>query len=155
MRDYGKAVSLLKGLLKSFVYAFNGIKNAVLTERNFRIHMTAIFFVLYFSVLYGLTPTQYAVLYLILAAVPALELVNTAVEKAVDLATDKRCELAKIAKDSAAAAVLVAAFGALGVAISLFSDTEKFKFALSTALSLPHLPILVITAIFWIYFIFF
>ena len=40
----------VKSLMKSFVYAFNGIKNAVLTERNFRIHMTAIFFVLYFAV---------------------------------------------------------------------------------------------------------
>ena len=145
----------MRGLLKSFVYAFNGIKNAVLTERNFRIHMTAIFFVLYFASLYGLDSTQYAVLALVLALIPALELVNTAVEKSVDLSTEEHNELAKIAKDSSAAAVLVAAFGAIGVAVALFSDIEKLKVALSAVFSLPHLPILIIAVIFWIYFIFF
>ncbi len=145
----------MKGLLKSFVYAFNGIKNAVLTERNFRIHMTAIFFVLYFAALYGLNSMQYAVLFLVLALVPALELVNTAVEKTVDLVTSERMELAKLAKDSAAAAVLVAALGSVFVAVSLFSDSGKFYNALSAAISFPHLPILIMTAIFWIYFIFF
>lgn len=145
----------MRGLLKSFVYAFNGIKNAILTERNFRIHMTAIFFVLYFAALYGLDSTQYAVLALVLALIPALELVNTAVEKSVDLSTEERNELAKIAKDSSAAAVLVAAFGAIGVAVALFSDIEKLKVTLSAVFSLPHLPILIIAVIFWIYFIFF
>ena len=145
----------MKGLLNSFVYAFNGIKNAILTERNFRIHMTAIFFVLYFAALYGLDSTQYAVLALVLALIPALELVNTAVEKSVDLSTEEHNELAKISKDSSAAAVLVAAFGAIGVAVALFSDIEKLKVALSAVFSLPHLPILIIAVIFWIYFIFF
>ncbi len=145
----------MRGLLKSFVYAFNGIKNAVLTERNFRIHMTAIFFVLYFAALYGLDSTQYAVLALVLALIPTLELVNTAVEKSVDLSTEEHNELAKIAKDSSAAAVLVAAFGAIGVAVALFSDIEKLKVALSAVFSLPHLPILIIAVILWIYFIFF
>lgn len=145
----------MRGLLKSFVYAFNGIKNAILTERNFRIHMTAIFFVLYFAALYGLDSTQYAVLALVLALIPSLELVNTAVEKSVDLSTEEYNELAKIAKDSSAAAVLVAAFGAIGVAVALFSDIEKLKVALSAVFSLPHLPILIIAVILWIYFIFF
>lgn len=145
----------MKGLLKSFVYAFNGIRNAILTERNFRIHMTAIFFVLYFAALYGLDSTQYSVLALVLALIPTLELVNTAVEKSVDLSTEEHNELAKIAKDSSAAAVLVAAFGAIGVAVALFSDIEKLKVALSAVFSLPHLPILIIAVIFWIYFIFF
>ncbi len=155
LRYYGEAAMGLRRLLKSFVYAFNGVKNAILTERNFRIHMTAIFFVLYFSALYGLGSVQYAVLIFVLALIPALELINTAVEKTVDLCTDKYHELAKIAKDSSAAAVLVASIGAVGVAAALFSDSEKLKAALSAAVSLPHLPILIITAIFWIYFIFF
>ena len=148
-------MSGLKGLLKSFVYAFSGIKNAILTERNFRIHMTAIFFVLYFSALYGLEPTQYAILALILALVPALELINTAVEKVVDLSTEEYHELAKIAKDSSAAAVLVACFGAVGVAVFMFSDIEKLRTAISAVISFPHIAILLPAAIFCIYFIFF
>lgn len=145
----------MKGLLKSFAYAFNGLKNAILTERNFRIHMAAIYFVLYFASLYGLTSTQYAVLAIILALIPALELVNTALENTVNMITEKHSDFAKIAKDSAAAAVLVASIGAVGVAISLFSDVEKLLNALNLILSIPHFPILIITAIFWIYFIFF
>lgn len=145
----------MKGLLKSFVYAFSGIKNMILTERNFRIHMTAIFFVLYFAALYGLEPTQYAILSVVLTLVPALELVNTAVENAVNLSSKEFSEFAKIAKDSAAGAVLVASIGAVGVAAALFSDIEKLKEAFTAVFSLPHLPILIITAIFWIYFIFF
>ena len=145
----------MKGLLRSFVYAFNGIKNAVLTERNFRIHLTAIFFVLYFSFLYGLDSSQYGILVLILFIVPALELLNTAIENIVNMKTEEFNKYAKIAKDSAAAAVLVSAIGALGVAVSLFSDVEKLKNAIGTAITLPHLIILLFTAAFWIYFIFF
>ena len=145
----------MKGLLKNFVYAFNGIKNAVLTERNFRIHLTAIFFVLYFSFLYGLDSTQYGILALILSIVPSLELINTAIENAVNIKTEDFNEYAKTAKDSCAAAVLVTAIGSLGVAVSLFSDIEKLSSAIRAAISLPHLIILVLAAIFWIYFIFF
>ncbi len=145
----------MKGLIRSFVYAFNGIKYAVLTERNFRIHLAAIFFVLYFSFLYGLEVSQYGILALILAIVPSLELVNTAIENAVNVKTEGFNSYAKIAKDSAAAAVLISAIASLGVAVSLFSDLEKLVVAIRTAISLPHLIILVLAAIFWIYFIFF
>ncbi len=145
----------MKGLIKSFIYAFNGIKNAVLTERNFRIHLTAIFLVLYFSFLYGLDSLQYGILSLTLRIVPALELVNTAIEKAVDLKTEEFNEYAKIAKDSAAAAVLVSAIGSLGVAVSLFSDIEKLVEAIRNVIALPHLVILISAAILAIYFIFF
>ena len=150
-----KAVVRLKGLLRSFVYAFNGVKHAVMTQRNFRIHLAAIFFTLYFSFLYGLEAVQYGILALILLIVPALELVNTAIENVVNLKTESFNEFAKIAKDSAAAAVLIAAIGSLGVAVSLFSDVEKLKNAIGTAITLPHLIILLFTAAFWIYFIFF
>ncbi len=145
----------MKGLLRSFVYAFNGIKNAVLTERNFRIHLAAIFFTLYFSFLYGLDSSQYGILVLILSIVPALELLNTAIENIVNMKTEEFNEYAKIAKDSAAAAVLVSAIGALGVAVSLFSDIEKLKQAIHSAITFPHLIILLLSAVFWIYFIFF
>lgn len=145
----------MKGLAKSFVYAVNGIKYAVTAERNFRIHITAIFFVLYFSVLYGLSAIQYSILSLILAIIPASELFNTALEKVVDMIFSGYDENAKIVKDVAAGAVLVLALGSVGVAVSMFSDVNKLRFAVEAAVSLPHLPILSIAAVFGIYFIFF
>lgn len=145
----------MKGLLKSFLYALNGIKYMIFEERNFRIHITAIFFVLYFSVLYGLSSSQYAVLVLILSLVPALELINTAIEKTVDIKAKEFDENAKISKDASAGAVLVLSIGAVGIAVALFSDLEKLKIALFTIMSLPHLPILIVAVILAVYFIFF
>ena len=112
----------MKGLLNSFVYALNGIRYMLVKERNFRIHVTAICFVLYFSVIYGLPPFQYSVLILLLSLVPALELINTAIEKTVDIKAKEYDENAKIAKDASAGAVLVLSIGAVGIAITLFSD---------------------------------
>ena len=92
---------------------------------------------------------------MILLIVPALELVNTAIENAVNLKTESFNEFAKISKDSSAAAVLIAAIGSLGVAVSLFSDIEKLKNAMTLAITLPHVIILLLAAVFCIYFIFF
>lgn len=145
----------MKGLLKSFVYALNGLKYMLLEERNFRIHITAIFFVLYFSVLYGLSSSQYAVLILILSLVPALELINTAIEKTVDIKAKEFDENAKISKDASAGAVLVLSIGAVGIALALFSDFVKLKTTLLVIMSLPHLPILIVAVVLAVYFIFF
>ena len=56
----------------------------------------------------------------------ALEAVNTAVEKAVDLETSECNELAKISKDAAAGAVLIAAIGSVAVGISILWQPEAF-----------------------------
>ena len=68
----------------------------------------------------GLPPIQLAVLVLTVAAVLVLELLNTAIESVVDLAIGRRFHpLAKVAKDCAAAAVLVASISSLVIALLL------------------------------------
>ena len=122
-----KRFGWLKAIFRSFVFAFAGIKNVVLKERNFRIHLVAIYVVSVFSVIYGLTTSEYAIIYLTCFIVLALEIVNTAVEAIIDLRIYEENEYARLAKDAAAAGVLVAAICAILVAVFLFSDLDKLS----------------------------
>lgn len=112
-------------LLKSFSYAFRGIWICIHQERNFRIHTVAILTVVIFSILYGLPIDKYPVLILILALVPSLEAINTAIERAVDIEAENPHPLAKDAKDAASGAVLISAIASVVMACFLFSDIEK------------------------------
>ncbi len=107
--------------------AFRGIVHAILSERNFRVHIVAMCTVIYFGAVFGITGTEWAVLGLVISAVMAAELVNTSVEAIVDKLSPEKCNLARVAKDSAAAAVLVLAVGAVIVAAFIFSEKEGWK----------------------------
>jgi diacylglycerol kinase (ATP) len=101
----------------SFRYAAQGLIYGFASQRNFRIHvvMGAVVFAL--GVWLQLPTAQLAVLVLTVAAVLVLELLNTATEAVVDLAIGRRFHpLARIAKDCAAAAVLVAALSSVLIA---------------------------------------
>ena len=89
-----------------------------------RFHLVAMVSVLYFSGYYSFTPVQQAVLYLTIAAVISLELINTAIETTVDLCCPQQHPLAKRAKDAAAGGVLIAAIAAVFVGLRLFWQTE-------------------------------
>ena len=110
------------GLLRSFGYAFQGVVACLLGERNFRIHTLAGAMAIAMGAYYQLSGTQWAVLLLAIALVLCCEAVNTAVEAAVDLVSPGEHPLAKLAKDCAAGAVLLAAAGSVGVGFCLFGD---------------------------------
>lgn len=112
----------IKKFFRGFGYAWQGIVYAVRTQINFRFHIVAALWVTVISKFYELSKAEYAVLFITIALVISMELINTAVEKAVDLITDKKSELAKAAKDTAAGAVLISAAGAVIVAVCLFGD---------------------------------
>ena len=76
---------------------------------------------------FEVTRTQYAILFVMCAAVMAGELVNTAVERAVDLASTEKTEFGKIAKDCAAGAVLVSAIFAVLCGIAILAQPEAFS----------------------------
>ena len=117
----------MRALLKSFVYAFRGILAAVKTQRNMRIHLTAAVYVTAFSFFYDLTRTEYALLALTFGAVISCEMINTAVEAAVDISSPDYSEKAGFAKDVAAGAVLVAAIFAVVVGVLLFGDIAVIR----------------------------
>jgi diacylglycerol kinase (ATP) len=104
----------------SFRYAAKGLIYGFSSQRNFRIHVITGVVVFGLALWLGLSLDRLAVLVLTIAAVLVLELLNTATEAVVDLAIGRQFHpLAKIAKDCAAGAVLVAALASLLIALLL------------------------------------
>ena len=107
-------------LRKTFGYAFEGILTGIRKERNMRIHTAAMILVVFFGTVLGLSATEWCICLVLFGLVMGLELVNTAVEAVVDLVTEERKPLAKIAKDTAAGAVLIAAIMAAVIGCIIF-----------------------------------
>ena len=105
---------------RGFVYAWNGIRAAVKEERNFRFHLCAAFYAFVAAYWAGLSAVETALIALCVAAVMALELMNSAVERAVDKPDTTHWWTAGAAKDMAAGAVLVMALATLVIAVFLF-----------------------------------
>lgn len=110
---------------KSFKNANSGIINSIKNERNMRIHLSVFNLIIIFAYFYGLSRAEWAVLLITCASVIGAELINTAIENAVDTSTDKICETARISKDSAAGAVLFFAIISVLVGFMLFFDIDK------------------------------
>jgi diacylglycerol kinase (ATP) len=107
-------------LFVSFRYAWAGISYAFQTQRNFRIHVFLGSAAIGFGFFLKLTAVEMTVIGLTIGAVLAMELLNTAIESVVDLTVKQTYhDLAKIAKDCAAAAVLISALAAIVVAGAL------------------------------------
>lgn len=107
-------------LFISFRYAWAGVQYAFQTQRNFRIHVAVGLLAVGLSILLGLNRVEIAIIGLTTGAVLTMELLNTALESVVDLTVRQTYhELAKIAKDCAAGAVLISALAAILVAGSL------------------------------------
>ncbi len=111
------AWQIAPNLLLSFKYAWAGICYAFETQRNFRIHTTMTVFAISLGLFLQVNGVALAIIALTCAFVMVLELLNTALESLVDLTVGQSYhELAKIAKDCAAGAVMVGAMAAVLVA---------------------------------------
>ena len=107
-------------LYKSFGYAFAGIFAVVTKERNMKIHCAAVVCVMIAGLVFHISPIEWCICLTLFGLVMALEMVNTAVEAVVDLVTEERKPLAKLAKDAAAGAVLIAALMAAIAGMIIF-----------------------------------
>ncbi len=107
-------------LYKSFGYAFAGIGAVIAKERNMKIHCFAACLVVIFGLLLNISREEWFTCMILFALVMSLEMVNTAVEATVDLATQELDPRAKLAKDAAAGAVLVAAIFAAMIGLWIF-----------------------------------
>jgi diacylglycerol kinase (ATP) len=120
----------MKNLLKSFVYAIKGITYCIANERNMRIHLCFMTYMLGFLTYFDffeVTKTQAAILIAACGVVMSLEAVNTAIEKAVDLETTQRNPLAAAAKDAAAGAVLISAVASVIIGIVILYQPAAFS----------------------------
>ncbi|MGF1491101.1 MAG: diacylglycerol kinase family protein [Microcoleaceae cyanobacterium] len=112
--DRSQSWQVAQSLFKSFKYAWDGVSYAFRTQRNFRIHTVVGFLAIGLSILLHLSAVKMAVIGLTIGAVMAVELLNTAIESIVDLSVGQFYhDLAKIAKDCAAGAVLIFALAAV------------------------------------------
>lgn len=105
---------------KSFGHAFSGLFEAIKEERNMKIHLFIAALVLVAGVFFQISRGEWVICFLCFGLVFGLEMVNTAIEKVVDLVTDTYHPLAKQAKDMAAGAVLIAALMAAAAGLLIF-----------------------------------
>jgi diacylglycerol kinase len=99
----------MKKIIRSFAVALEGIGFSLRTQRHMRFHALAAVVVCCLAFIVSLQPLEWAVILLAIAVVMSAEMINTAVEQAVNLASPNIHPIAKVAKDAAAGAVLIAA----------------------------------------------
>jgi diacylglycerol kinase (ATP) len=109
-------------VLQSFNWAFEGVIHVLRTERNMRIHFALATAVLILAFSYGVTKLELMALLIAISFVLIAEMVNTAIEATIDLATTSFDPLAKMAKDIAAGAVLIASVNAVVIGYLVFAD---------------------------------
>lgn len=130
-----------KSFLMSLKFALEGLMMPFLEERNLRIHFSFANLIIIFAYHFGITKTQWAILILTIAMVIFSELVNTAIENAVDTATREINKSAKIAKDTAAGAVLLCALTSIVMGFILFFDIERIQSTLTLIFTTPKILI--------------
>ena len=108
-------------VLDSFNFAFEGIIHVLRTQRNMRIHFAIAFIVLVAALIINVTKLELIALLISITFVLIAEMLNTGVEAAIDIATTSFDPMAKLAKDIAAGAVLIAAVNAVGVGYLVFA----------------------------------
>lgn len=107
-------------MYQGFGYAFQGIFTCIRREHNMKIHCAMTVLVVIAGLILGLSAMEWCICLLLCGLIMSLELVNTAVEAVVDLVTEERKPLAKIAKDTAAGAVLIVAIMAAIIGCIIF-----------------------------------
>ncbi|MGO1368128.1 MAG: diacylglycerol kinase [Senegalia sp. (in: firmicutes)] len=143
----------MKRLIDSFNYAVEGIIYTLKTQKNMRIHFSVMVLILFLSLFFNFSKLELLSLFFAISLVIIAEMINTAVEKTIDMFTSEFHPLAKIAKNVAAGAVLVAALNSVMVGYLLFFDrvnpfTGSIIFKIrSSPIHLTFICILLITII--------
>lgn len=109
----------VRKFFRSFTYAIQGIVTAT-KEQNLRFHLLSAIIVVTVGLVTGLSVTEWLVLTLIIALMIGSEMINTAIERVVDLSSPEIHPLAKDAKDIAAGAVLVFASASVIIGLLIF-----------------------------------
>lgn len=109
-----------KKFIKSFKYAHAGARHALSTQRNLWIHFCMALLALAIAAFMRVSLVELAVLVLAIFGVIVAEMVNTAIEEMVNLLSPRESATAALAKNVAAAAVLLAAGGAVLVGCLIF-----------------------------------
>ena len=109
-----------KKLRNSFKYALSGIKQCINNEQNMFIHFTVATIVVIGAILFDISVIEWMLCLVMIALVFAAELINTSIEAVCDLVSKEENNYVKIAKDTAAGAVLVFSIAALLIGMMVF-----------------------------------
>lgn len=109
-----------KRFLKSFKFSFQGLKYAFTYEQNMVVHLLVTILVVIAGIKLDLSTLEWLFCLISIGLVIATELINTSIEAVVDLVTEEKKPLAKIAKDTASAAVFVFALVAALIGLIIF-----------------------------------
>lgn len=110
-----------RNLLQSFRTAFAGFFYCLRTQKNFQIHLLAAVLVLGLAYFLRVEKIEVLILLIAILLVLTLEMINTTFEFLIDLVSPDWREKARIAKDVAAGAILLAAIGAVIIGIKIFA----------------------------------
>jgi diacylglycerol kinase (ATP) len=116
-------------LFDSFNYAFEGVIHVLRTQRNLRIHFVIAIVVIGAAVAVGVGRDELILLLMAIAFVLVAEMVNSAIEGAIDVSTTSFDPNAKLAKDIAAGAVLISAVTAIAVGYLVFAHAIAHRSA--------------------------
>src|SRR5438270_8156378 len=116
-------------VIESFNFAIEGVIHVLRTQRNMRVHFAIAVAVLIIAAAVGVSKLELIVLLLSIAFVLVAEMINTAVEGAIDAATTSFDPMAKLANDFAAGAVLIASVNAVAVGYLVFAGKAADKTA--------------------------
>jgi len=119
---------MARKMLNSFKYAIRGLVDTYGQERNFRIHVWFSFLVIIVSMSLNISTKEWIIIILVITMVLILELMNTVVERVVDILKPKIHDYVRVIKDVTAAAVLVASFSAIIIGIIIFYPYIKIIF---------------------------
>ncbi len=118
--NYRTDIGFWRGRQLSLAAALEGVAYTLRTQPNAWIELVALAVVALLGVWFGISALEWGLLGLTVAMILALEAVNTAIETVVDLVSPQVHPLAKIAKDAAAGALVIAVLGSIFVALCIF-----------------------------------
>ena len=129
LKNKKESFNTSKNVLISFRYAFSGIYYVFITSRNFRIQLIFALLSLIAGVSLQINKSNYLILIATIMSVLIFEMLNTSIESIVDLVVKKEFSiLAKISKDTAAGAVLLASINSVIIALYIFFPKIKLLF---------------------------
>lgn len=120
-------ISEWKRFYESFKFAWSGITVTFKTERNFQIHVYISIVIFLIGFFLHFTKLEWIVVLFLIGGMLSLELMNTALERVVDLVTKDFKPLAKAAKDAAAGAVFVYAILSVIIGLIILSNHIPFE----------------------------
>lgn len=119
-RDERKNEKGIKKFINSFKYPFSGLRYAYKNEQNLAVDIGIAVLVIVLGFLFKISIDEWAILAITVGLVISFELINTAIEATVDLVTEEYHPLAKVAKDTSAAAVLILAIVSIVEGLIIF-----------------------------------